>query len=56
MRGDGTPYDIFYNMVGGNAVLYPLIVVVLFYLYIAAFYGVTFLIRRQRERAILKAN
>ncbi len=56
VRGDGTPYDIFYNMVGGNAVLYPLIVVVLFYLYIAAFYGLTFLIRRQREKAILKAN
>ena len=38
MRGDGTPYDIFYNMVGGNAVIYPIIVVALFLLYIVAFY------------------
>lgn len=38
MRGDGTPYDIVYNLVGGNAILYPIIVVLLFYLYIAAFY------------------
>lgn len=27
MRGDGTPYDIFYNMVNGNRVLYPILVV-----------------------------
>ena len=38
MRGDGTPYDIFYNMVGGNAVIYPIIVVALFLIYIVAFY------------------
>ncbi len=37
MRGDGTPYDIVYNLVNGNAVLYPIIVVLLFFLYIAAF-------------------
>ncbi len=37
MRGDGTPYDIFYNLVGGNAVLYPIIVVLLFVIYIVAF-------------------
>lgn len=39
-RGDGTPYDIVYNLVGGNAVLYPLSVVALFLLYIVAYYGV----------------
>ena len=44
MRGDGTPYDIFYNLVNGNKVLYPLIVVLLFLLYISAFYGVYYLI------------
>ena len=37
MRGDGTPYDIFYNLVGGNAVIYPIIVVLLFIIYITAF-------------------
>ena len=46
MRGDGTPYDIFYNLVGGNPVLYPIIVVGLFILYISAFYGVYFLITK----------
>ena len=27
MQGDGTPYDIFYNLVNGNRVLYPVIVI-----------------------------
>lgn len=39
-RGDGTPYDILYNIVGGSPVWYPLGVVGLFYLYITLFYGV----------------
>lgn len=47
MRGDGTPYDIFYNLVKGNRVLYPLEVVVLFLLYVAAFYLVWFLVRKK---------
>lgn len=38
MRGDGTPYDIVYNIVGGNAVLYPIFVVLLFVIYILAFH------------------
>lgn len=37
-RGDGTPYDIVYNLVGGNPIIYPLCVVGLFALYITAFY------------------
>ena len=37
VRGDGTPYDIVYNLVGGNVVLYPIIVVLLFIVYIFAF-------------------
>ena len=48
MQGDGTPYDILYNLVGGNAVLYPLSVVALFYLYIAAFYGVHSLTKKKQ--------
>ncbi len=40
MRGDGTPYDILYNLVGGNPVLYPIGVFVLFILYIAAIYAI----------------
>ncbi|MBE6539947.1 MAG: hypothetical protein E7674_04315 [Ruminococcaceae bacterium] len=41
--GDGTPYDILYNLVNGNAVLYPLGVVGLFLVYIVAFYFVFYL-------------
>lgn len=40
VRGDGTPYDILFNAVGGSPVLYPLGVVAMFFLYIAGFYAV----------------
>ena len=49
MRGDGTPYDIFYNLVNGSTVLYPVIVVGLFLIYIALFYWVYYLIRRKKR-------
>ena len=47
MRGDGTPYDIFYNLVNGNKVLYPLIVVALFLIYISVFYLVYYRIHKK---------
>ena len=47
MRGDGTPYDIFYNLVGGNKILYPLTVVALFIIYICAFWGIYSLIKNK---------
>ena len=37
MSHDGTPYQIFYNLVNGNKVLYPLFVMSLFVLYIILF-------------------
>ena len=37
VRGDGTPYDIFYNLARGDAILYPAVVVLLFVLYIILF-------------------
>ncbi len=37
-RGDGTPYDIIYNMVCGNPVLYPILVFLLFIIYILGYY------------------
>lgn len=43
VQGDGTPYDILYNLVGGHPVFYPLGVVVLFLVYIAAYYGIYYL-------------
>ena len=56
MRGDGTPYDILYNLVGGSPVLYPLGVILLFFVYIAAFYQVYFhvqaVLRRKKAAAM----
>lgn len=51
MRGDGTPYDIFYNLVNGNKVIYPLLVVVLFLAYISAFYLIYFAINKKKRNA-----
>ena len=50
MQGDGTPYDIVYNLVGGNPVLYPLLVVVLFLIYITAYYLIYFWVRRAKSK------
>ena len=52
MRGDGTPYDIFYNLVNGNKILYPLIVVLLFLFYISGFYYVYFLIKQKKLKRV----
>jgi hypothetical protein len=49
MRGDGTPYDILYNLVGGSPVWYPLGVVGLFILYILAFYWIFFLVIHRKN-------
>ena len=49
VRGDGTPYDIFYNLVNGNKVLYPIIVILLFAVYIFAFYGIYHLITKKKK-------
>ncbi|MBE6675134.1 MAG: hypothetical protein E7596_08530 [Ruminococcaceae bacterium] len=47
MAGDGTPYDIVYNLVNGNPVIYPIIVVLLFIIYITLFYFVYFFIDKK---------
>jgi uncharacterized membrane protein YwaF len=49
MRGDGTPYDILFNLVGGHPVFYPLAVVALFLIYIAVFYW-AFFFAKSRKR------
>ena len=49
MAGDGTPYDILYNLVGGSKVFYPLGVVLLFVLYIIVFYWIHYLACRKKE-------
>lgn len=50
MAGDGTPYDILYNLVGGSKVFYPLGVVVLFLLYIGIYYWVFYLVTHKRKK------
>lgn len=47
-RGDGTPYDILYNLVGGHPVLYPLGVVLLFFVYIVGYYAVYYLCTKKK--------
>lgn len=50
---DGTPYEIFYNLVGGNPVIYPIVVVGLFIIYITLFYVVYFLIQNKKNKKVL---
>lgn len=52
MRGDGTPYDIFYNMVGGSPVFYPIVVVLLFVAYVSVFYWIFALIKKRSKKSI----
>ena len=56
MRGDGTPYDILYDLAGGHPVVYPLGVVALFGLYIEAFYGVLFGLRTLKAKKAVAAK
>lgn len=52
MQGDGTPYDIVYNLVGGSPLWYPLLVVGLFVVYMAAFYGVAVGIHHKKRATV----
>ena len=47
VRDDGTPYQILFQLVNGHPVLYPVLVIVLFLIYIVAFYGVYMLIEKK---------
>ena len=49
MRDDGTPYFIFYNLVNGHKVLYPIIVVGTLLLYICIFYTVFYYIKKNKK-------
>ena len=49
MRGDGTPYDLLYQLVNGSPVFYPIGVIFLFLLYISAFYGTFYLIKKLKN-------
>ena len=49
MSGDGTPYDIIFNLVNGNKVLYPLLVVSLFLVYIVVYYLLFYLFTKKKK-------
>ena len=53
VRGDGTPYDIIFNLVGGDPIIYPISVVLLFFLYITAFYLVFYYAGGKKREARL---
>lgn len=50
MRGDGTPYDILYNLLDGHKVLYPLSVVILFIIYIFIFYNIYYYMKIKKPK------
>ena len=50
MSGDGTPYDILYNLVSGHPVAYSALVVALFLVYIVIFYNVFYWVKRKAKR------
>ena len=52
MSGDGTPYDILYNLLNGSPVLYPLCVLALFLVYITGFYWTYFYITGRKKSAV----
>lgn len=52
MRGDGTPYDIAYNLVDGNPILYPTIVILLFVIYISLFYLIYYMVKKRKKKTL----
>ena len=51
MRDDGTPYFIFYNMVNGSRIFYPLIVVLTLAIWITLFYGAFHIAEKKSQRS-----
>ena len=56
MAGDGTPYDILFNLVGGHPVIYPVLVVALFVAYILLYYRLFFVFTRKSKKEALAIN
>ena len=50
MRGDGTPYEIFYGLVNGSRIFYPMVVIGMFFLYILVFYLIHAMVQKARLR------
>ena len=52
MRHDGTPYSIFYNMVNGNKVIYPIIVILTLVVWITIYYAIFYAIRGNKSNEV----
>ena len=55
-RGDGTPYDIVFNLVNGHAVLYPMMVLLLFVIYIVGYYMAYYELSKRVQKQGNNAN
>ena len=51
MNHDGTPYVYLYNFVGGNEILYPISVMLLFVVYISAFYAIYLKVTKNKRES-----
>lgn len=49
MRGDGTPYDILFDLVNGHPVIYPIGVIALLLVYISLFYFIYFIATKKKN-------
>lgn len=50
MAGDGTPYDILYNLVGGSRLFYPMGVVAMFLVYIGLYYWLFYMVTHKKKK------
>ncbi|MBQ8434360.1 MAG: YwaF family protein [Clostridia bacterium] len=48
---DGTPYSIVYDWVNGHPVFYPMLVILLFIVYMAIFYGIYYLCKNRTKKS-----
>ena len=53
MNHDGTPYVYVYNLVNGNPILYPLLVMLLFVVYISIFYFIYLKASKNKSKNII---
>ena len=56
ITGKDTPYAFFYAMVNGNRILYPMVVMLLFMMYIGVFYLINYLIVNKAKKQNIKGN
>ena len=52
MYHDGTPYSIFYNMVGGSPIFYPIVVVGVFVIYVVLFYYIYHALIKNKQSTV----